>query len=69
MDEAVAVSCDFLEHLSPECIIYRVGGNGHPQHAIAPEWVWQKKRGFSQALDQEFIRRQTRQGSKMVIFS
>ncbi len=69
MDEAVSVSCDFLEHLSPECIIYRVGGNGHPQHAIAPQWVWQKKREFSQALDQEFIRRQTRQGSKMVIFS
>jgi hypothetical protein len=65
MDEAVGLTCDFLEQLPEECIIYRIGGNGHPLHAIAPEWVWQKKKEFATALEQEFIRRQTRQGTKV----
>ena len=44
MEEAVLLTCDFLEHLPPDCIIYRIGGNGHPRHAIAPEWVWKRKK-------------------------
>jgi uncharacterized protein len=67
MDEAVLLTCDFLEHLSPDCIIYRIGGNGHPRHAIAPEWVWQKKRVFNDAINREFNRRNSRQGSKFKI--
>jgi len=39
----------------------------NPSGSLAPEWVWQKKREFSLAIDQEFIRRQTRQGSKTLI--
>lgn len=62
MEEGILLTCDFLEHLPPDCVIYRIGGNGHPLHAVAPEWVWQKKKEFALALDREFERRQTRQG-------
>jgi hypothetical protein len=63
MKEAVALSCDFLERLPPDCIIYRIGGNGHPLHAIAPKWVWQKKQQVIEEINCEFERRQTKQGS------
>jgi len=62
MEKAVLITCDFLECLPPDCIIYRIGGNGHPRHAVAPEWVWRQKKEFLTALDSEFNRRQTRQG-------
>lgn len=65
MDEAVTLTCDFLERLPKECVIYRIGGNGHPRHAIAPEWVWQKKREVVEKINEEFCRRGTRQGVKV----
>jgi len=63
MEEGVSLTCDFLERLPSSCIIYRIGGNGHPLHAIAPEWVWKNKKEFLYAIDREFERRGTRQGS------
>ena len=62
--EAVSLTCDFLELLSPDCIIYRIGGNGHPQHVVAPLWVWQQKKQILEQIHQEFQRRGTRQGSR-----
>lgn len=64
MEEAVLLTCDFLECLPHDCVIYRIGGNGHPRHAVAPEWVWRHKKEFSNAIDREFDRRQTRQGAR-----
>jgi radical SAM protein (TIGR01212 family) len=64
MLETVSLICDFLERLAPDCIIYRIGGNGHPLHGLAPAWVWQNKKEFHQALESEFQRRGTRQGGK-----
>lgn len=65
MDEAVILTCDFLERLPKECIIYRIGGNGHPRHAIAPDWVWLQKTGMIGKINEEFCRRGTRQGFKV----
>ncbi|MBF8262879.1 MAG: family radical protein [Parachlamydiales bacterium] len=64
MDETVSLTCDFLERLPPECVIYRIGGNGHPRHAIAPTWVWQKKKEVIDMVNEEFQRRGTRQGCR-----
>lgn len=64
MEEAVTLTCDFLERIPPDCIIIRMGGNGHPLHSIAPNWVWEKKKEFVIAIDEEFKRRSTRQGSR-----
>lgn len=63
MEEGVSLACDFLERLSPSCLIYRIGGNGHPRHVVAPHWVHSHKEAFSQEIKKEFERRGTRQGS------
>lgn len=64
MNEAISLTCDFLEYLPRECVIYRIGGNGHPLHAIAPDWVWLQKKEVIAKIVQEFQRRNTRQGSR-----
>lgn len=63
MSEAVERTCEFIELLPSDCIIHRIGGNGHPKHALAPDWVWKKKKEFREVLHAEFIRRNSRQGS------
>lgn len=66
MEEAIVLTCDFLERLPNNCIIYRIGGNGHPCYAIAPDWVWKKKKEVIEGIVQEFKRRNTRQGSSLL---
>ncbi len=63
MDEGISLACDFLERIPADCIIYRIGGNGHPLHAIAPEWVWKQKTAVIEGIKKEFTRRGTRQGA------
>jgi radical SAM protein (TIGR01212 family) len=58
----VALICDFIERLHPECVIHRVAGNGHHEHVVAPLWL-QRKLEIMNDIDEEFARRGTRQGS------
>jgi hypothetical protein len=58
----VALICDFIERLHPDCVIHRVAGNGHHQHVVAPLWL-QRKKEIMNDIDAEFERRGTRQGS------
>ncbi|MDX2085147.1 MAG: TIGR01212 family radical SAM protein [Candidatus Melainabacteria bacterium] len=62
--EYVALVCDFLERLHPECVIHRVAGNGHPKHVVAPRWLQQQRDDVIQAIIREFANRGTRQGSR-----
>lgn len=54
---------DVLERLHPECVIHRVAGNGHPKHVVAPQWMSQQRPEVMAAIEAEFTRRNTRQGS------
>jgi uncharacterized protein len=60
----VPLICDFIERLHPDCIIHRVAGNGHHQHVVAPLWL-QRKLAVMDAIESEFARRGTRQGSAL----
>lgn len=64
MSDAISLTCDFLERLPENCVVYRIGGNGHPVHGVAPEWVWQKKKEVIEEINLEFQKRGTRQGAK-----
>lgn len=62
--EAYVTTCvDFIERLHPECIIHRVSGNGHFKHVVAPSWMASKRQEVMEAIEEEFQRRGTRQGS------
>ena len=53
---------DFIERLHPECIIHRVGGNGHPLHVVAPRWLPEERHDVLQDVIAEFQRRESYQG-------
>lgn len=61
-DEYVQMVVDFLERTPPECVIDRIIGDAPPQYLLAPDWCRQKA-AFRQAVEREFDRRGTRQGS------
>jgi uncharacterized protein len=63
-EEHISLTCDFLERLPPSTIIHRISGNGHPLHLIAPLWMKEKKEEILPALKKEFLRRNSRQGSR-----
>jgi uncharacterized protein len=60
--EYIALVCDFMERLHPDCVVHRVAGNGHHQHVVAPLWL-QRKLQLMNEIETEFARRGTRQGS------
>lgn len=62
-DEYVNTVCDFLEYLPPQTTIHRLAGNGLRTELVAPRWIG-KKLDCLNKIDREFIRRDTRQGSK-----
>ena len=37
--EYVELTCDFLEHLSPQMIIQRLTSDPHPEELVAPRWA------------------------------
>lgn len=59
----IATCVDFIERLHPDCIIHRVAGNGHPKHVLFPTWMSHERDDVMAAIDTEFARRGTRQGS------
>jgi radical SAM protein (TIGR01212 family) len=62
-EEYIALACDFIERLHPDCIIHRVSGNGHPKHIVAPQWVIGNKKGIMNSIHSTLVERDTRQGS------
>ena len=64
-DEYVNTVCDFLEYLPPETTIHRLAGNGLRTELVAPRWIG-KKLDCLNKTDREFLRRDTRQGSRFI---
>lgn len=65
MDEKdyIKLVCDILEILPKSTTIHRLAGNGLIRNMIAPRWI-QKKFEVLNRIDDEFIRRDSWQGSK-----
>ena len=64
-DEYVNTVCDFLEYLPPQTTIHRLAGNGLRTELVAPRWIG-KKLDCLNKIDREFLRRDTRQGSRFI---
>lgn len=62
-EEYIQVLCDFIERLPPEMVIHRLNGDAPPDFLVAPLWCLDKQR-LLHAVDAEFARRGTRQGSR-----
>jgi len=60
-DEYVNCVVDFLEHLSPDCVIDRLSGDAPPQYLVAPPWCLDRS-GVRVAVERELQRRNTWQG-------
>jgi radical SAM superfamily enzyme len=54
---------DFLELLHPTCVVDRICGDAPRQYLIAPAWCCDKS-AVRAAIEDEFRRRGTRQGSR-----
>ncbi len=62
-DEYVHTLVDFLERIPPEVIVERVSGDAPPNFLIEPKWCLEKS-ALRLAIEAEFGRRGTRQGSR-----
>ncbi len=62
-DEYVTVLVDFLELLSPDCIVERISGEAPPEYLVAPSWCLDKP-ALKRVIDAEMLRRDTWQGRK-----
>ncbi len=62
-DEYVRLTCDFLERLPVNMVVGRVTGEAPREILIAPQWCLDKM-SVLKAIDEEFAKRGTRQGSK-----
>ena len=60
-EEYVKIACDFLERLSPECVIMRLVSNAKEDVLIAPLWI-NRKQEVLRKIEEEFKKRKTRQG-------
>jgi radical SAM protein (TIGR01212 family) len=63
MREYVTLVCDFLERLPPGMVIHRLNGDAPPDYLVAPLWCLDKP-SLLHAIEQEFARRGTRQGTR-----
>lgn len=59
----VTTVVDFLERIPPTVIVERVSGDAPPSYLIEPKWCLQKSQ-LRLAIESEFRRRETRQGSR-----
>ncbi|WP_231617732.1 TIGR01212 family radical SAM protein [Novipirellula aureliae] len=64
-EDYIQTVVDFLERIPPETIVERVSGEAPPNYLIAPKWCLEKS-SVRLAIEGEFKRRGTRQGSKHV---
>ena len=62
-EEYIENACDFMEHLSPDCVMLRLVSDAYNEYLIAPEWI-NDKLAVINGVKAEFRRRGTRQGSK-----
>jgi hypothetical protein len=53
---------DFLERVPAEVVVERISGDAPPSYLIEPKWCLQKS-VLRKAIESEFARRGTRQGS------
>ncbi len=60
-DEYVRTVVDFLELLPPDCVVERVHGDAPADYLVGPAWCLDRI-GLRQALEAEFLRRDTWQG-------
>jgi radical SAM protein (TIGR01212 family) len=63
MDKYVNLVVDFLERLHPETLVHRLTGDGPRDQLLAPLWSLNKWEVLN-AINAEFTRRGTRQGSR-----
>jgi len=63
--EYVQRAVDFIERLPSHLVIHRLTGDPHPEELVAPAWCLNKTQVL-QHLREEFTRRGTRQGSRLV---
>ncbi|MBL7071030.1 MAG: TIGR01212 family radical SAM protein [Candidatus Omnitrophica bacterium] len=61
--EYVQTICDFLEIISPECVIFRLISDASDDVLVAPKWINQKAEVIG-AVNEEFKKRKTKQGSR-----
>jgi len=61
-DEYINIACDFIERLSPDCVLLRLASDARVKVLVAPKWM-NKKLEVIRKIDKEFLRRKTRQGS------
>jgi len=54
--------CDFIEVLSPECVMLRLVSDASPDILVAPEWI-NDKLSVINAINDKFEKRGTHQGS------
>lgn len=64
-DEYVQAVVDFIERLPQHLVIHRLTGDPHPEELLAPDWCLNKSHVLHRILE-EFGRRGTRQGSRLV---
>lgn len=62
-EDYIETVVDILEIMSPRCLVERISGEAPPQYFIAPSWVLDKS-ALRTAIENEFRRRGTKQGSK-----
>ena len=62
-DEYIGLLVDFLEELPSSFVIDRLCGDAPPEYLIGPAWCLDK-RAVRAAVEAEFQRRGTRQGSR-----
>jgi radical SAM superfamily enzyme len=63
--EYVGYAVDFLEELPEEVVIDRLCGDAPPEYLVGPSWCLNKA-ALRAAVEAEFQRRGTRQGSRVV---
>ncbi len=61
-DEYINAACDFIERLSPDCVLLRLASDARIKVLVAPKWM-NKKLEVIRKIEREFSRRNTRQGT------
>ena len=62
-EQYVGYAVDFLEHLSPACVVDRLSGEAPPQYLVGPSWCLNKS-AIRAGIEAEFRRRGTYQGCR-----
>jgi len=61
-DEYINIACDFIERLSPDCVLLRLASDARVKVLVAPKWM-NRKLEVIRSIEREFKTRNTRQGS------